>query len=127
MRRELLLRRELERDTQILKDNYGPEKIILFGSLASGNIKEWSDLDLVVVKQTDKPFLDRLKDIFLLLKPQIGIDVLVYTPVEFEEMKKRPFFQKEILEKGNVIYDRDKGLDCSGLRGFKAMIDTLSN
>ena len=85
---------------------YSPEKIILFGSFASGNIREWSDIDLVIVKKTDKPFLDRTKDVIHLLKPRSGLDVMVYTPEEFHDLSRsRRFFQEEVISKGKVVYE----------------------
>jgi predicted nucleotidyltransferase len=41
---------------------YEPEKIILFGSRARGEGDEFSDYDVVVIKSTDQPFLERLKE-----------------------------------------------------------------
>jgi len=38
-----------------IAENYDPEKIILFGSYASGTANEDSDLDFIIVKKTDKP------------------------------------------------------------------------
>ena len=35
--------------------DYDPDKIILFGSSATGNVNENSDLDLVVIEETDIP------------------------------------------------------------------------
>ncbi len=100
------LRKELDRYVDILKSKYSPEKIILFGSFASGNIREWSDIDLVIVKKTDKPFLDRTKDVIHLLKPRSGLDVMVYTPEEFHDLSRsRRFFQEEVISKGKVVYE----------------------
>ena len=105
--RRMLLEKELKRYLPLLQQHYRPYKIILFGSLAAGQIGEWSDLDLVVVAETDKPFLDRVKEAMLLLRPQVGADILVYTLEEFKHLcKERPFFHTEILEKGKVLYER---------------------
>ena len=38
---------------------YNPEKIILFGSYASGAAREDSDLDLAVIKETSQPSFKR--------------------------------------------------------------------
>lgn len=102
--RALRLQSELERCINILKERYKPEKILLFGSLANGKIGKWSDIDLVIVKDTEKLFLDRIKEVLLLLHPMVGMDILVYTPEEFDEIIRRGFFKKEILSKG-VIYE----------------------
>lgn len=103
-KRTLTLQSELRRCIDVLKEKYKPEKIILFGSLVSGKVGEWSDIDLIIVKDMKKPFLDRSKEILLSLQPKVGMDILVYTPEEFEKLSKRKFFKKEVLSKG-VFYE----------------------
>ena len=86
-------------------DEYGPiEKIILFGSYARGDTDEYSDLDLILIKKTDKRFVERLGEVPLL---PVHADVLVYTPEEFEQMKENenPFILSA-LESAKVIYER---------------------
>ncbi|MFQ6078846.1 MAG: nucleotidyltransferase domain-containing protein, partial [Thermodesulfobacteriota bacterium] len=69
----------------------------------------WSDIDLVIVKDTRKRFLDRIKEVLALLQPEVGVDILVYTPQEFQALAaRRPFFQQEIQSKGKVVYERDR-------------------
>ncbi|MCD5416195.1 nucleotidyltransferase domain-containing protein [Candidatus Bipolaricaulota bacterium] len=105
--RETLLERELNRILDLLIGEYQPEKVILFGSLAQENVGIWSDLDLIVVKETGKRFLDRIGEVVDLLNPQVGIDLLVYTPEEFRHLcRERPFFREEIIVKGKVLYER---------------------
>jgi predicted nucleotidyltransferase len=103
-RRTLQLQSELKRCISILKEKYKPEKILLFGSLANGKIGEWSDIDLIIVKDTKKPFLDRSKEVLLFVQPKVGMDILVYTSEEFEKLSSREFFKKEVLSKG-VFYE----------------------
>lgn len=56
-RRKKLLEEELSRIVGLLKRDYEPEKIILFGSLAEGDMHEWSDIDLLLIKKTTtRPF-----------------------------------------------------------------------
>ena len=105
--RERLLRQELARFIDIVAQQMQPERIILFGSLAAGQIDEWSDLDLVVIAKTNLPFYERMKHILRSVRPQAGMDVLVYTPTEWAEMtSQRRFVQEEILGKGQVVYAR---------------------
>ncbi len=100
------LEQELERYLDILIREYKPQKVLLFGSLASGKAREGSDIDIIVVKETDKRFWDRLADVIRLLNPTEAVDILVYTPREFEELcRDRLFFQEEILKKAKVIYE----------------------
>jgi uncharacterized protein len=105
--RRALLEQELARYLPLLREHMHPEQIILFGSLAEGSVHTWSDIDLVVVAQSDQRFLDRIKAVLLLLQPKVGLDVLVYTPDEFAHLaKERPFVRDEIMTKGRVLYER---------------------
>ena len=61
-------------------------KVIVFGSVARGESDQWSDLDLIIVAETDRPFLERFKDFAGLFDVWPSLDLLVYTPVEFHRM-----------------------------------------
>ena len=91
-----------------LVSRYQPEQIILFGSMASGDTRAWSDIDLAVVKKTRRRFLDRLKDALIAARSKEALDVLVYTPEEVEsmELNRNPFWVHEIKEKGRIVYQR---------------------
>jgi predicted nucleotidyltransferase len=105
--RRTLLEAELGRWVRLLIENYNPQRILLFGSLATGEVDEWSDVDLVVVKETSLRFLDRIREVLQLLHPRVGVDVLVYTPEEFDRLtQERGFVRQEILEKGQLLYER---------------------
>ncbi len=108
MSRKTQLEQELKRITQIIVREYNPDRIILFGSLAQGNVHEWSDIDLVIVKDTPRRFLERLREIFLLTHPRVSLNVVVYTPAEVAEMEKQKhyFWVDEIAGKGKVLYDQ---------------------
>ena len=105
-KRKEKLEKELERIVAILAAKYKPQKVILFGSLANGKVKQWSDLDLAIIKETNKKFIKRLKEVALLTDPEVGVDFLVYTPEEFSQMAKDNYFVKdEIINKGKVVYE----------------------
>ncbi len=101
MRREEL-EAELDRIAGRLKMDGDVELVILFGSLARGDLHRGSDIDLIVVKETEKRFLDRLDEFYY--DASEPLDVLVYTPEEFESMKNRPFLRRA-MEEGKVLYD----------------------
>lgn len=104
--RKKILKRELARYLRLLTRKDQPERILIFGSMVTGDIHSWSDIDLVIVKQTDLPFFQRLREIRKLIRPKVGTDILVYTPEEFEQLKnERPFFRQEILAKSMTIYE----------------------
>ena len=91
-----------------LHKNPDVKKIILFGSLASGEVGIKSDLDLLVIQDTDKPFLTRSRMIMQQLNPCVAIDILVYTPEEFMKMQNEPnSFIRNILRKGRVVYEKE--------------------
>jgi predicted nucleotidyltransferase len=105
--RRQLLEQELTRYVRLLTEHGDPERVIVFGSLATGHVRAWSDIDLVIVERTNLPFLQRLRQVRKLIRPKVGTDILVYTPEEFEQLRQeRPFFREEILAKGMVIYER---------------------
>ena len=100
----------LSRTLEIVDDlkKYGPEKIILFGSAGREDTDEYSDIDLIVIKETRKSFVERLAEVITYVRPSLcPIDILVYTKDEFEEMKRdlNPFLE-EILKDGKVIYEK---------------------
>ncbi len=105
--RKQRLKQELARYVRILTTRGNPERVIVFGSLATGHVHTWSDIDLVIIEQTDLPFLERLHRMRDLLQPQVGTDFLVYTPQEFEQLcQTHSFFCTEIMTKGIVVYER---------------------
>ena len=102
------LQSELDRYLDLLVTHVSPQKVILFGSMARGQVQVWSDIDLVIVTPSRQRFLDRSKEMLRLLQPRVGLDVLVYTPEEFDQLcNERPFFQ-EIAQKGKVLYEQRK-------------------
>lgn len=107
IQRKKVLNEQLSKIVNSIVRYYEPEKIILFGSLVTGEINKWSDIDLLVIKKTDKRFFDRLSEIARRCDNQVGLDCLVYTPLEYEQEKKENiFFREEIAKKGKVIYEK---------------------
>jgi len=105
--REKLLRKELGRIIGIIKEEYDPEKVILFGSLTTNNIHEWSDIDLLVVKKTSKRPVERALELGRLIQPEVGIDLFIYTPDELAMLVKEGFtFLCTILKTGEVVYEK---------------------
>ncbi len=108
MGRKTQLEQELKRITEIIVREYKPQRMILFGSLAQGKVHEWSDIDLAIVKDTRRRFIDRTGDVLHLTHPRVALNVVVYTPGEVDGMVKSDhyFWMDEITGKGKVLYDR---------------------
>ncbi|MBI5356450.1 nucleotidyltransferase domain-containing protein [Candidatus Collierbacteria bacterium] len=98
----------LDKIVATIAKKYQPEKIILFGSAASGLIHEDSDADLAIIKKTKKNIYDRIGEVSDMVEHDIALDIIVYTPEEFETMKNDKygyFVRDEIIEKGKIIYE----------------------
>lgn len=98
------LQRELERIINKI-DKMSIQKIILFGSLVKGQVGLTSDLDLIIIKDTEQRFLDRLESIYKEIEPNIAVDILVYTPQEINDMIQWNSFIKRALKEGRVLYE----------------------
>ncbi len=85
-----------------------PEKIILFGSYAYGNPTPDSDVDLLVVMETNGTYRERYLAVSRLLRPrQFPVDIVVKTPKEIEKaLRTNSFFTREIYAKGVMLYER---------------------
>jgi len=92
-----------------LLKSYDPEKIILFGSRARGDADEHSDYDLIVIKNTKKPFLERLCEMVpYLVKFGRPAEILVYTPQEFEKMTEVGLGWL-VQREGLILYESSSG------------------
>jgi predicted nucleotidyltransferase len=98
----------IELKKQIISDfrRFNPDKIILFGSVARADWDEGSDVDVIVVYETTKPFLERLKELYLSWSLPKAVDILAYTPTEFTKMSKTNFFIQAAVKEGESIYER---------------------
>lgn len=91
-----------------LQSDYAPVKVILFGSHAGGSADVDSDIDLLIIKDTNERFIDRWVTVRRILSDpsrKVAIETLVLTPQEISERLARgDQFVAEILEKGQVLY-----------------------
>jgi len=85
-RRRRRLEADLERIVTALP-GLGVRRAILFGSLARGDVGGQSDLDLILIVDSQARFPERCRRFYETLEPRVGMDVLVYTLEEFEAMR----------------------------------------
>lgn len=85
-----------------------PDAVILFGSYASGNATEESDLDFLLIKQTNELPVNRAASIRKALRDILyPMDILVYTPDEIEKNRNKKFtFIHEVFKTGKILYGR---------------------
>jgi predicted nucleotidyltransferase len=85
----------------------GVLKIIKFGSSVRGELGVFSDIDLLIIMESENTFVERLANIYEKIQPK-EIDILAYTPDEFQRMKEENLFIQHILKEGIKVYERDK-------------------
>jgi predicted nucleotidyltransferase len=101
-------REEAERLAAALGSD-GAQKVILFGSVARGTDAFGSDIDLVAISDAvrDVPFHQRTAEALARYNPTTRVDLLIYTPEEWEALvRSRKFVQEEIVGWGTVLYGR---------------------
>ncbi|HGJ66806.1 TPA: nucleotidyltransferase domain-containing protein [bacterium] len=65
-----------------------PERIIMFGSSARGEMRNDSDVDLLVIKDGNFDYYNLLGEIYMnLFGVGIGVDVIIATPEQVEKYK----------------------------------------
>lgn len=99
----------LPKATKRIADKLQPQKIILFGSYAYGTPTPDSDVDLLVIMNTNKSTTERFLVVCRLLRPRpFPVDILVKTPQEIERaIFEGDFFIEEIVSQGRILYEQN--------------------
>ena len=100
---------EIEQFVKEIAEGYQHEKIYLFGSYANGIPTYDSDIDLLIVKETDKRKKDRTIELLRSLKsyPEKGVDFIIYTPHELLAVEDSVVnIAKEAINTGKLMYER---------------------
>ena len=84
----------------------GAEKIIAFGSFVSGNVRRWSDLDLLVVMPSTKSGKEWFKEVYERVDPDIAADILPFTAEELARQRETSSFIRHALKTGRVVYEK---------------------
>ncbi|MFH1543623.1 MAG: nucleotidyltransferase domain-containing protein [Patescibacteria group bacterium] len=104
-----ILAERIEDCVSKLRKAFDPEKIILFGSYARGEVNGDRTLDLMIIAKTKERFFDRIKKALLVCKgASPSIEPIIYTPEEFDLLLSQgEGFLEDALEEGIVLYDKD--------------------
>lgn len=96
----MLTQDQIDKIVKEIVKNFKPQKVILFGSYANGTHTEESDLDLLIIKDSDLPTrLQNRKVRKILSGLKVPMDVIVKTTEEFETYK-------DII--GTIVYPANK-------------------
>ena len=102
------MERVLLEAVDIIVKKFDPDKVILFGSRATGSAHRDSDYDLCILKSNLEHKRKTAQEIYkALLTLGIPVDVIVETPDNFVELKSNPFLIYEnIAKNGEVLYEK---------------------
>ncbi len=105
---KLVTRKQINAVTRKIVAEFNPEKVILFGSYAYGKPSIDSDVDvLIVMESNERPTLRAARVYKAVQGKTFPMDILVRTPQELQHrLKMDDFFIKEIVERGKVVYAR---------------------
>jgi predicted nucleotidyltransferase len=108
--KDSIRKKVVKKMVEALKNRYHPERIILFGSEATGSPRTDSDIDLLIIKKTKKSFFQRLAEVRqVVLKQRQGypFDPIVLTPLELQKrLEMGDQFFKSVLSEGQVLYEQ---------------------
>lgn len=102
------LQDQLEEVTRRIVQAFDPQRIIVFGSHAYGQPTLDSDVDLLIVMESNERPAMRAMRISKLLRPRpFPMDILVRTPEEIRQrLEMGDYFIQEIITQGRVLYER---------------------
>ena len=90
---------------------YSPERIVLFGSHATKQSRDFSDVDLLVVMNYEGSSASIATDIRLNIPFHHPLDLLVRKPDDVRSrLEQHDFFLKEIFDTGIVLFDINSSL-----------------
>jgi len=99
---------DIEQFGKRIGEQFGAEKVILFGSYAEGAATEDSDVDLLVIVPFTGRSVDQSVKIRMELRPAFPVDLIVRTPEKVHQrVEMGDDFMREILEEGKVLYEAD--------------------
>jgi uncharacterized protein len=91
---------------QQIVERFRPQKVILFGSYVQGKPTPDSDVDLLVVMETNEQALHAAARISAAIDHPFPLDILVFRPSELKaSLERKGVFATEIIAKGIVLHE----------------------
>jgi len=97
---------EIENVARRIGEQVNARAVILFGSYARNQPGKHSDVDLLVIAESNLPRYKRSRELHLMFRPYpFPMDILVYTPKEVEEESEFELsFISTVLREGKKLY-----------------------
>lgn len=110
---------DIETIVNQIVERFSPQKILLFGSWAYGEPTFESDVDLLVVMETEESSLHTAARISETIGHPVPLDIIVRSPEEFaSQLAERSQFECRIHRDGISLYEAaDRGMDSESRRG----------
>ena len=90
-------------------NRFSPERVILFGSHASGDTTPDSDVDILVVMDFKSRPHQQSFEIRRAIRRSFPLDLLVRRPADIDRrLRQGDFFIKEIMQEGKVLYEKTR-------------------
>jgi predicted nucleotidyltransferase len=91
---------------QQIVERFRPQKVILFGSYAQGTPTKDSDVDLLVIMETNEQALHAAARISAAIDHPFPLDILVFRPSDLKaSLERRGVFATEVMAKGLVLHE----------------------
>jgi len=101
---------KIKQITEIIINDYKPDKVILFGSRARGDVRPDSDVDILVVSDKEKNMPRYKRGLQVRVKLSnilIPKDILFYTHEDFSRWRNvKQSFVSTVIREGLVLYER---------------------
>ena len=105
--------RDIREIARQIVERFHPRKVILFGSYAEGKATDDSDVDLLVVMETEEHPLHAAARISASIDHPFPLDVLVRKPSEMDAyLAEKSMFETEVVTRGVTLYEaKDERMD----------------
>lgn len=100
--------KEIRSVAKRIAEKFPIQKIILFGSHAYGVPRENSDVDLLIIMETEERYSEVRYQIYTLLKDFLApIDVIIRSPQHLKTAHhRRDWFLETIVKRGRLVYGK---------------------
>ncbi len=106
-RRERIPPEAIDDIVRQIAEGFDPDRIVMFGSYATGHIRPDSDLDLLVVMPTSLRDTEQAVRICQAIDYHFALDLIVRTPATLERrLALGDPFLHEVMTRGRLVYER---------------------